>query len=317
MAKQTTELGQSRYSISYAKSIAQRYKNFALPSAKYYTGFFGFKFIQLMNLPFNQWKAFKEGLIDEDGKELRKPLGAEKEFYNYFVKLVIKLKRSLRKRVPDSMLQLAYDKLFLVREGSDDTSLQLHEFYNSIDNINDSHINNIMNDIFESTLESTFAGDMSTNGSGLGTPATQDVIDAGDVKKKKKKKIKKKMKRFKEFMKDDSKTIEEGKVINFLKKVKRKISDKTLSVVVTLLTGGIVINELSYEYLEKFLTKLGIEVAPEEIFHVLHVLEEFGHTVGHTVIHNADELQRLFANNNINNNNELNEKKKIKQRNKL
>lgn len=57
---------------AYARLLAQRYKNFNIPSPRFYTGIFGYKFLYYLNNPFTEWNAYKKGFIDEKGRELKK-----------------------------------------------------------------------------------------------------------------------------------------------------------------------------------------------------------------------------------------------------
>lgn len=198
--KQDYNFGKSRYSTAYAKTLARKYKSFNLPSPRFYTGYFGFKFLQLINLPFKNWKAYKLGIIDEDGNELRKAeTFGEKEYYNYYVKLIIRLKQLLRKQLPDIRRHLVYNKLFLVRESYNynDVLDKIDFFFTEMDKINNKEINYI--------IESVFAGDTAIMGTPMnvgrrGGPRNPDICPRNKDKKKKKK-----LYNFKEYILKDLK----------------------------------------------------------------------------------------------------------------
>lgn len=82
----------------------------------YYT----FRFLRQLVTPWNETKAFKMGLIDADGKLIRKPItGEEKDAYTLFFRLVYNIKRLLNK-VPLGKTKLAsyIAALWLIKENT-------------------------------------------------------------------------------------------------------------------------------------------------------------------------------------------------------
>lgn len=82
----------------------------------YYT----FRFLRQLVTPWNETKAFKLGLIDADGKLIRKPnTGEEKDAYTLFFRLVYNIKRLLNK-VPLGKTKLAsyIAALWLIKENT-------------------------------------------------------------------------------------------------------------------------------------------------------------------------------------------------------
>ena len=76
------------------------------------------RFLRLLTTKFEDTTAFKLGLIDKDGKKLKKPEGTEeKSAYNTFHRLVFNLKKLLAK-VPGGSSKLASyaSALFLIKE---------------------------------------------------------------------------------------------------------------------------------------------------------------------------------------------------------
>ena len=76
------------------------------------------RFLRLLTTPFEDTNAFKEGLIDSDGKKLRKPFTEkEKSVYNMFHRLVFNIKKLMAK-VPGGKSKIASygAALLLVKE---------------------------------------------------------------------------------------------------------------------------------------------------------------------------------------------------------
>jgi hypothetical protein len=104
--------------------------------------FMVYQFLKRLTTPFNQTDAYKLGLIDAEGKRIKKAeTSEERKAVGYFDRLVFNLKRLLGK-VPGGKTQLASyaAALLLLREQdsrlvTDQAYLQ-EQFNNSIDNIN-------------------------------------------------------------------------------------------------------------------------------------------------------------------------------------
>ena len=89
--------------------------------------FYSLRFLRLLTTPWNKTNAYKEGIIDDKGKLIKKPqTSKEKSVYNTFHKLVYNLKRLLNK-VPFGKSTIASyaAALFLIKENSNmsDTAL--------------------------------------------------------------------------------------------------------------------------------------------------------------------------------------------------
>lgn len=60
--------------------------------------FYSLRFLRLLTMPYEKTGAFKSGIIDKDGKKLKKPeTSEEKSTYNTFHKLVFNIRRLLGK----------------------------------------------------------------------------------------------------------------------------------------------------------------------------------------------------------------------------
>ena len=86
------------------------------------------RFLRLLTTKFEDTNAFKLGLIDKDGKKLKKPFTEkEKSSYNYFHRLVFNIKKLIAK-VPGGSSKIASyaSALYLIKEKLDlsDKSLE-------------------------------------------------------------------------------------------------------------------------------------------------------------------------------------------------
>jgi hypothetical protein len=82
--------------------------------------FYTLRFLRLLTTPWNKTNAFKEGIIDDKGKVIKKPeTSKERAVYNTFHRLVYNLKRLLNK-VPFGKSTVASyaAALFLIKEES-------------------------------------------------------------------------------------------------------------------------------------------------------------------------------------------------------
>ena len=92
-----------------------------MPLLKTADFFYSLRFLRLLTTPWKKTGAYKAGIIDEDGKVIKKPNSTtERSVYNTFHKLVFNLKRLLNK-VPlgKSTLASYAAALFLIKENTD------------------------------------------------------------------------------------------------------------------------------------------------------------------------------------------------------
>lgn len=90
--------------------------------------FYAFRFLRLLTTPWESTGAFKAGIIDAEGKVIKKPeTSDEKSVYNLFHKLVFNIKRLLNK-IPFGKTTIAsyITALYLIKEetGLDDVMLK-------------------------------------------------------------------------------------------------------------------------------------------------------------------------------------------------
>jgi len=112
--------------------------------------FYAFRFLKLLVTPWNKMGAYEQGIIDENGKSLKKAktltTPQEKEVYTVFHRLVFNLKRLLNK-VPFGKSKLASyaAALFLIKENTDLTEEEIRKV-----------LEEVLDDLDESLDESVF-----------------------------------------------------------------------------------------------------------------------------------------------------------------
>ena len=91
--------------------------------------FFALRFLRLLTMPWTKTGAYKEGIIDKDGKVIKKPdTPKEKEVYNLFHKLVFNIKRLLNKLPFGKSTIASYAAgLFLIKEHTGMSDILLAE----------------------------------------------------------------------------------------------------------------------------------------------------------------------------------------------
>jgi len=103
--------------FKYAENIARKYADIDLNNERLYSGVFALRFLEAMFLPFEEWTAYRHGLIDENGEELKKPrTKQEKSAWNYFWKLMAKFKKGVEKKITPSRMEYIKKRLMYVRE---------------------------------------------------------------------------------------------------------------------------------------------------------------------------------------------------------
>jgi hypothetical protein len=191
-------LDKLRFSPSYAKAQSKRYHKADLPPSKFFTGGFAYRFLKYLNAPIKEWRAYKLGIIDEEGNELRPPQTIEeKSGWNYFTKLVLALRKKLEKVVSPNRLKLILQSLFLIREKKEDEYYVFNKFLSYVDNINNNDIKIMVENVMNSVNEQTVSGDMASLGEPINDDPNKDEIAE---------KSRKKLKSFKKWMNDLKKT---------------------------------------------------------------------------------------------------------------
>ena len=164
--------------------------------------FLVYQFIKRLATPFEQWDAYKLGIIDKDGNILKKRKDLlkveERKAWGNFDIMISKLKKLLEK-VPGGKSRLASyaAALWLIKEGKEQDADMLTE-----DAMEDK-LNEYMNIVFENKV---FDEDAPVNAAGSGAVAGIGVGPDGEpgVSKKRQKEYVKKaqpLKRFKDTVK--------------------------------------------------------------------------------------------------------------------
>jgi hypothetical protein len=103
-----------------------------------------YSFVRRLVTPFNKWKAYDDGTIDENGNILvpRKQLsGRSKDNFGLFDLLILNLKKLLAK-LPGGSTKIATfgAALFLLKEEKNITEENIEEIINNIPSLLESHI---------------------------------------------------------------------------------------------------------------------------------------------------------------------------------
>jgi len=112
--------------------------------------FYAFRFLRLLTTPWDKTGAFEQGIVDNEGKNLKKAKSLttpeEKEVYTVFHRLVFNLKRLLGK-LPFGKSKLASyaTALFLIKENTELTEDEIKKV-----------LDHVLDDIDESLNESVF-----------------------------------------------------------------------------------------------------------------------------------------------------------------
>ena len=108
--------------------------------------FYAFRFLKLLVTPWNKMGAYEQGIIDENGKNLKKAkeltTSQEKEVYTVFHRLVFNLKRILEK-IPFGKTKLASyaAALFLIKENTNLTEEEIREVLEEVLDVLDESLN--------------------------------------------------------------------------------------------------------------------------------------------------------------------------------
>jgi|TARA_B110000908_G_scaffold94382_1_gene111857 hypothetical protein len=148
--------------------------------------FYAFRFLKLLVTPWEKTGAFEQGIVDKDGKNLKKgrdlTTPEEKEVYTVFHRLVFNVKRLLNK-LPFGKTKLASyaTALFLIKENTGLTEEQIKKVLDEVledidESLNESVFfekNGVMNPGQYILTESLFS---ELTGEAIGTPGDKIVI---------------------------------------------------------------------------------------------------------------------------------------------
>jgi hypothetical protein len=117
--------------------------------------FYAFRFLRLLTTPWEKTGAYKAGIVDENGKLIKKPeTSDEKSVYNYFHRLVFNVKRMLNKLPLGKTTIASYiTALFLIKEHSGLSNESLSKVLNEM-----ADVDSCMLPLLESTWYQTDDG---------------------------------------------------------------------------------------------------------------------------------------------------------------
>ena len=88
------------------------------------SAYLAWKLVDLLGRPFNQWKAFKLGLIDEKGNIIRQPKNAKEDnVFGIYEKMIRKLKFTMNKVIGNSKTASMLSTMMLMKENNIDILL--------------------------------------------------------------------------------------------------------------------------------------------------------------------------------------------------
>jgi hypothetical protein len=133
-----------------------------------------YQFIKRLVTPFNQWAAFKSGIIDDKGNIIKKPRdrsSREKQTFGKFDLMLLKLKKLLAK-IPGGQTKLATyaAALWLIKEGNEnaDEALMEEQLLSYMDYITENaDVNTKFDLLFEDGIVNS-AGSGNVQGIGVG-----------------------------------------------------------------------------------------------------------------------------------------------------
>ena len=146
-----------------------------------------YRILTMMITNFEDTKAFKLGIIDKTGKNLKKTstlkTAEEKDSYNYLHRLVFNMKKIVNKIGGENKLKSFVAALFLVKEyyesGSRTTSLMEEKFERIMKTLD----NNVTLVEEEMLVNKFFSEDAVANVTGAAVSIDQPKIDKKNIKK--------------------------------------------------------------------------------------------------------------------------------------
>lgn len=153
--------------------------------ARFVDNIIAYRILSMLVKNFTETQAYKLGLIDDKGKNLKKPkTTAEKDAYTYLHKLVFNMKKIIN-RLPggESKLKSVVTALFLIKEyyesGNRTTSL-MEDRYKSL---MDMDISLIEEEILVEKYMKDIEEDAPTNATGVAVATDQPAVRRKDLKK--------------------------------------------------------------------------------------------------------------------------------------
>lgn len=121
--------------------------------------YFAFRFLRLLTTPWEKTGAYKLGIIDAEGKVLRKPIDmSERSKYNIFHRLVFRVKRLLNK-IPFGKTTVAsyLAALWLIKEHTGISDKRIHSILHEVTGV-DIDMNSLIESTWYVNEDSTLQG---------------------------------------------------------------------------------------------------------------------------------------------------------------
>ena len=146
-----------------------------------------YRILSMMVTNFEDTKAFKLGIIDKEGKNLKKTstlkTSEEKDSYTYLTRLVFNMKKIVNKIGGENKLKSFVAALFLVKEyyesGSRTTSLMEEKFERIMKTLD----NNVTLVEEEILVKKFFSEDLVANATGSAVSTDEPKIEKKNIKK--------------------------------------------------------------------------------------------------------------------------------------
>lgn len=142
-----TWLQKIKYPTGYMRSqISKRLGHYTNPVRGQYDPVYVYDLMKYLYLPFVEWDAYKSGIIDENGKVLKKPSREQRRQWNYFVAQIAYLKNQLKILLTPDRLERIIGKMAMIRESRNGVCI-FETVVNSLEETRSSVIFNILQEI--------------------------------------------------------------------------------------------------------------------------------------------------------------------------
>lgn len=139
--------------------------------------YFAFRFLRLLTTPWEKTGAYKLGIIDAEGKVLRKPIDmSERSKYNIFHRLVFRVKRLLNK-IPFGKTTVAsyLAALWLIKEHTGISDKRIHSILHEVTGV-DIDMNSLIESTWYVNEDSTLQGGVYSLARNIAFPSTGEEL---------------------------------------------------------------------------------------------------------------------------------------------
>lgn len=90
------------------------------------SAYLAYRLIELLSQPFDKWKAYKLGIIDEKGNTVRKPLlSDEKQSFGLFERIIRNIRQKMVKIIGPSTAATLLSTIYLIKEYSNEEDAKI------------------------------------------------------------------------------------------------------------------------------------------------------------------------------------------------